>query len=343
VLRRFVTLPLERVEPEVRYQPHPVRRFTLMPDQRANTYGAPVSIDQYGFRLNGSESRSLESRAPRVLALGDSFTFGLGVHDEETWPAQLETRLNHDLGTKVEVVNAGTISYGTFQEMNLLRTAGLQASPLVVVHGLYWNDFMNAAPPDEDAAAVLTADGYFVWDRLEGDDGSIRRRVASFVKRSALLFTLRQAVSAVRPRQRSSSYAQAYDALLDHGLMPGDWEHVEDFYRELLALGRENSFQVLVVVMPVNGVVCRPGVVDHPYPREARRRLESLGIPFIDGFKLWSEKGCGDEMFLPQGPDAHLNPLGYRLIADAVADWLLKSPSVLARMRPENGEDLLRR
>lgn len=342
VLRGFVTLPLERIEPEVRYQPHPLRRFTLIPDQRANTYGAPVSVDHYGFRLNGPQGRSLESAAPRLLALGDSFTFGLGVRDEETWPAQLETTLNQAQETQVEVINAGTISYGVFQEMDLLRTAGLRVKPSLVVHGLYWNDFMNAGPPDAGAAPVLNADGYFVWDQLDGDDNSIRRTVGSFVRRSALLFSLRQAVSAIRPQQQSSSYAQSYDALLDHGLTPDDWEHVENFYRELLSLGRENSFDVLVVVMPVNGIACTAGALDHAYPREARRLLESLQIPFIDGFRLWSEKACGKETFLPQGPDAHLNQLGYRLIAEAVADSLSQSPMVSARIRHDNGTDLQR-
>src|SRR5688572_9825210 len=83
VSRKFIQLPLVRLEPEVRYDAHASRRFTLRPQQEAFTYGAEVSIDEDGFRVNGrSDSQSnLSTRDDRalVVALGDSFTFGLGV------------------------------------------------------------------------------------------------------------------------------------------------------------------------------------------------------------------------------------------------------------------------
>jgi len=90
LLRAVVTLPLPRIQPEVRYLPHPVRRFTLAPSQTAFTYCAPVVIDARGFRVNGREP-TRDTAGLTIRALGDSFTFGLGVRDEETWPAQLES------------------------------------------------------------------------------------------------------------------------------------------------------------------------------------------------------------------------------------------------------------
>jgi len=119
VLRTFVSLPPRRVEPEVRYTPHAVRRFTLLPNQKAYSYGAAVTIDQRGFRTNGGTAGRYG--CPVVFALGDSFTFGLGVADEETWPARLERRLKDRIGGGTSVVNGGTISYGVFQELDLLR------------------------------------------------------------------------------------------------------------------------------------------------------------------------------------------------------------------------------
>src|SRR5262245_39046822 len=44
-----------------------------------------------------------------ILAVGDSFVFGNGVSDDETWPAILERRLNR------RVVNGGVLAYGTAQ------------------------------------------------------------------------------------------------------------------------------------------------------------------------------------------------------------------------------------
>ena len=48
----------------------------------------------------------------RILALGDSFTFGVGVEGNQAYPKVLETLLNRSggLGRRVEVINAGFAS-----------------------------------------------------------------------------------------------------------------------------------------------------------------------------------------------------------------------------------------
>ena len=341
VLRLFVTLPLVRVDPEVRYRPDPMRRFSLLPNQAAFTYGARVSIDANGFRRNAAVPPASEKNGPVVLALGDSFTFGLGVEDGETWPAQLEARLRAQTGQAVRVVNAGTISYGVFQEMALLRSAGLQVRPAIVIHGLYWNDFMNAAPPAADAPPVLTPDGHFVWDRPADTRSSIHRLASWAFAHSALLFSMRQAVARLLPAGDAdggtSAYARAFDQMLEHGLAEVDWEPVEKFYGDLERLGQENSFETLVVIMPVHAMVCRPEAEEHPYPAQARRRLEALGLAYVDGFSLWTQQTCDTDRFLPEGPDGHLNSEGYQLIADAVAARLLAIPGMVDKFNNHAG------
>ena len=135
------------------------------------------------------------------------------------------------------------------------------------------------------------------------------------------------------------SYAVAFDSLLERGLTQSEWKPIEDFYRELLELGRTHSFQTVVVLMPVKGLVCESGAANHPYPAEARRRLEALGIPYLDGFTLWAEHGCKERTFLPQGPDAHLNADGYRLIAGALAETILTTPALMEAMRQPPNTD----
>jgi hypothetical protein len=89
----------------------------------------------------------------RVLALGDSYTFGQGVEARETWPKILETRL----GPGAEVLNAGVSGWGTAQELLWLEDEGFRYRPDVVVLGFYVNDFWdNAALPGDGARPRFT-------------------------------------------------------------------------------------------------------------------------------------------------------------------------------------------
>ena len=55
-----------------------------------------VTIRKDGFRSNGSEPPPLLAD---VLVVGDSFTFGDNVSDNETWPACLERKLGQGVAT----------------------------------------------------------------------------------------------------------------------------------------------------------------------------------------------------------------------------------------------------
>jgi len=66
----------------------------------------------HSARINSLGFRGREwhvEKAPttkRILAIGDSFTFGMGVEQDQTWPALLEKRIRAD-GHAVEIANLG--------------------------------------------------------------------------------------------------------------------------------------------------------------------------------------------------------------------------------------------
>ncbi|HWF59846.1 MAG TPA: arylesterase [Nitrospira sp.] len=55
---------------------------------------------------SGAISFSASDNRPRIVAFGDSLTAGLGVHADESYPAQLQRRLD-SLGYRYRVINAG--------------------------------------------------------------------------------------------------------------------------------------------------------------------------------------------------------------------------------------------
>ncbi len=99
-----------------------------------------------------------------VLALGDSFTLGLGVVDSAPRPARLKRDLRAQAALPVQVANMGTVSYGEFEEMDLLRRKGLVLHRAVGIHALYRNDYVSARRPQPGTPPVFTPGGEFVWE-----------------------------------------------------------------------------------------------------------------------------------------------------------------------------------
>jgi len=73
----------------------------------------------------------------RIALVGDSFTLGIGVQDEDTLPAQLERAL----GTaEFEVLNFGVSATGTVEQVQYLEGFVLRFAPQVVVLVFFLND-----------------------------------------------------------------------------------------------------------------------------------------------------------------------------------------------------------
>jgi hypothetical protein len=72
------------------------------------------------------------------VAVGDSFTFGMGVEQEETWVGRLAKSLGH------EVINFGIPAQGPAQYTRVLKRYALPMRPRVVFYGFYFNDLDSA-------------------------------------------------------------------------------------------------------------------------------------------------------------------------------------------------------
>jgi hypothetical protein len=90
-------------------------------------------------------SREFQERKPtdyRVLILGDSFAYGLGVNDDQTFATRLEQDLSADRRS-VEVMNAGCPGKGTDYELKLFDTVGRTFHPDLTVLCFFCNDFQD--------------------------------------------------------------------------------------------------------------------------------------------------------------------------------------------------------
>lgn len=138
----FCLLAIEAVARTFRLLPPPSQNFRFSPTKGYELVPGHKEINSHGLR-DREYSVVKPPHTFRILALGDSFTYGDGVALEETWMKDLERRLNRqlgDTGIHFEVLNAGIPGYNTHQELIHLQDVGLQFDPNLVVVEFTLND-----------------------------------------------------------------------------------------------------------------------------------------------------------------------------------------------------------
>jgi lysophospholipase L1-like esterase len=118
------------------YEHHPYRAYAEL----ADTSGQKVFTNSLGWKDSRRHRKVERDPAPRrrVVFLGDSFTEGLGVPQEQTFSAHVEQRLNRG-SNRFEVLNGGRVSYSPLLEyMRLKRflAAGYRADTVVLLPDL---------------------------------------------------------------------------------------------------------------------------------------------------------------------------------------------------------------
>jgi len=110
-----------------------------------------IKINSHGFR-----DREFSSMKPlnkvRILAMGDSFTYGWGVSLEDTWPKNLENLLNLNSRKRFEVLNLGVPGYDIWNIANLLVKKALNLNPDLVIISFIENDVV---PPEKNSSIDL--------------------------------------------------------------------------------------------------------------------------------------------------------------------------------------------
>lgn len=116
-----------------KYRPNFIGKFpgTLYQD-------IEIKINSKGLR-DDEHSYSKDNDTTRILAIGDSVTFGAGVKFEDTFLKKLEDKFIN-AGYKIEVIKAGINSYEFEQEYIFYTEEGYKYSPDVLLVGIVLND-----------------------------------------------------------------------------------------------------------------------------------------------------------------------------------------------------------
>lgn len=76
----------------------------------------------------------------KILCLGDSFTYGWGVNDNETFASILEKKINND---SIAVLNAGVSGTGTDHALKFFQVRGKELNPKTAIYFYFDNDIRD--------------------------------------------------------------------------------------------------------------------------------------------------------------------------------------------------------
>ncbi len=136
----------------------PGARFVF--DNRVDFRDKPVHIDPDGGRRIPC-AKGIPRDARRIILIGDSQTFGVGLADGETWANRVQCRLNSAGGGKKRVYNLGVPGTGVDEYFNrgVNQVVPAVRPGDIVVVSLTWNDLHTFYTGESWLRAVLERAG----------------------------------------------------------------------------------------------------------------------------------------------------------------------------------------
>lgn len=283
-----------------------VRGFEIRPHANAE-------INSHGMRMREIPERKPEG-AFRILVLGDSIAYGIGVPPDATFSAVLEAKLREKHpGRAIEVLNSGVISYNTEQQLDWLIQRGMKFEPdaIVVAH----------CPNDVHATPIVFRVGDHLRYFRPGGDADDHN---SFLIEHSALYRAVLAAAEIRKAKDAGAYRPnvnlTFNLLHDPG---GQFESLA----RLAAFAREQRLPIVIVAFPYLGSpFSQYKKEDWDVHRGLLRTTTELGVPIIDLLTAW-QSTPNDRWLRPEAKDdfVHPNAAGHEDAAVRLFDWFEKS------------------
>ncbi len=141
------------------------------PNTKYEWWGTFYTINSDGLHELKNYSIKKPNNVFRIIALGDSFTFGLLVDDDENWPAVLEKIVNQNqickLGKTIEVINLGVEGYDFQYAIERYHQRGEKYNPDLIiwmsVDFLRIRELMNEVQKEVVLPTVTHENKYASW------------------------------------------------------------------------------------------------------------------------------------------------------------------------------------
>lgn len=333
--------PMLRKSDLLTYELVPLSKGKLVREE----FDTTITINSQGYR--GREFGPEKHGRFRILAIGDSFTFGYGVEDNESYPARLEQILGNEYHMEgIEIVNAG-FAAGYFPDTYylFLKERGLKLRPDLILIGFFIGNDIDHRNASEHRWVNTDRDGLplrIMSVEGEVEDGRWVRRHKQAVYRIPVLRNSHLFQLLVSAGKGVSRIVQGEEARLADSSNPFMYEatyqertdaavrQVQTLFRAMAALAAKARIPLVVLMIPAREQVYpdkRPSVGNRDRDLEKPQRIfsaffERERIPYLD--LLPHLKGPAREAGLYFPYDMHWNAKGHDLGARVVAAYLVE-------------------
>jgi len=277
----------------------------------AEAASAPYAVE---VRFNSLHLRGPEFPPPRpgvrrVVVVGDSFTEGQGVREDDTYPRRLQALLDAAEPGRWEVLNAGRRGADFPHLYTYFETLVPQLQPDLVVYGMVLND-------TKESASFVGRYPYLNDWISRGEVVGAAPPPSSLIQ-SRLAALVGERVEAFRVgRQSIAWYRDLYGPANAEG-----WGETQAFIRNMHRTMRARHGRFLVATWPLLVAL------DGAYPFEGvhetiGRFCRDAGIRHLD--LLPALRGRRPETLWVHPLDKHPNELAHRLAASSLAPALLE-------------------
>ncbi len=240
----------------------------------------------------------------KILVLGDSFTFGVGVNDNQTYPAVLERAL------KKEVINAGVMGYGTDQELLYLKERGLALKPDLLVLGFFIG---NDLTDNIDVSNFSVINGFLVRDYKK----SLKPYTYTFLKDKINSFFEKFNKKEFDDLFEKKDFYQIYTG--NSSLEEKEWKRTLQLLNQIVDLARENNIQIIILNIPPKKFF--------PLDKEAYEHLkkenkllhfaETKGVRIVDLVEVLGKEKDAENFYFKK--DGHFSVSGNQAVGKALA------------------------
>jgi hypothetical protein len=293
-----------------------------------------VQINVNSLGLRGADLGPKQEGAVRILAFGDSITFGDYMDESETIPALLQKRLEAS-GKKAVVLNAALPGANASDEFHHYLELAEAVKPDVVLVGAYLNDaqeskrfYLRILRFPFNVSRFLT----WAFQRFQLID---QDKLFSGSSYDDINENWKEAFRNGRELRSGDQYGsrigfdfEIYNAGKDFGLgwSPEGWQRLRVLYTAFAEAARKNGSQFAMHLFPIQmQVYAKAGVLDTTPQQSFLNICNELNAACFDLLPKLREVAPNITPRDLYYDHCHFKPEGNKLVAQFVGDWLLQS------------------